>query len=103
MDFLLDPDMKDPIKLSLAGIHRAEQIEGWKQIFAARFKYLNEICIRNKAKPFFENPEDLRESELTREDLLKKVGERQLNLFFECDSYYSYEPPIYGHEENDQA
>ena len=100
VDFLLAPDMKDPIKLSMAGIHKPEQIESWKKIYASRFKYLNEICLRNKIEPFFKNPDDLTESELTREDLLKKMSERVLNSWFGCDSYYSYNPPIYEPEEN---
>lgn len=99
-DFLLEPDMNDIIKLSLAGIHKPEQIETWKEIFASRFKYLNELCLRNKTMPFFDNPDDLRESELMREELLKRVSERYLNAWFGCDSYYSYKPPIYEPDDN---
>lgn len=98
-DFLMNPDTKDIYTLSfIPANYKPENIEFTKNLYTSIFRYINEIFIRNKAYPVFENPEDLTSSELTRREIVKLYPERHLNDYFGTDAFRNYEPPIYEPE-----
>ncbi len=94
--FLKDPDTKDPFKLiAIPGDptpeNKAEFIEKYVKIF----EKINALCIDNKIRPFFDNPKDVKASELTREAICAEVHDSINAEFFGVESYYDYEPTPY--------
>ena len=103
VEFLKNPDSKDPfVLLAIPGYdcdleyeNCINLINNYKQKYVKIFENINNLCIQYKIKPFFNNPTNLVECELTREDLCAEVHESILNKFFKTESYYSYYPPLY--------
>ena len=97
--FLKEPDTKDPFMLlAVPNYLDPVFVENYKQKYVKKFEEINELCIKNKIKPFFENPTNLRECELIREDLCEQVNESELNEFFNVKSFRDYIPPVYEEE-----
>ena len=98
--FLKNPDTTDEnILIAIPNYENSVNIEECKQKYIKIFKRINALCIECKIYPFFKNPSDLRESEITREDLCRQVPEEKLNNFFGVESFYDYNPPVYEPEE----
>lgn len=94
--FLREPDTKDPfILLAIPNYMDPTFVEKYKQKYVKKFEEINELCIKNKIKPFFKDPTNLRECELTREDLCEQVYESELNEYFNVKSFRDYDPPVY--------
>ena len=100
-DFLKSPDTDDPFVLIAVPNYMdpaciAAYIEKYVQIF----KNINAMCLEYKIRPFFDNPEDVKASELTREDLCKQEHDSVIARFFGVQSYYDYTPIPYEPTEN---
>ena len=80
--------------------NRIENVKKYLDEFRTQFHKINEMCKENKIYPFFENPNDVRDSELTREDICLLVPEKELNNFFGVNSFYDYRPPVYEPEKD---
>jgi len=97
--FLKDPDTKDPFKLLAipndpTPENRAAYIEKYVKIF----ERINELCLENKIRPFFDDPKDVTASELTREDICAEVHDSINAEFFGVKCYYDYNPAPYESE-----
>ena len=94
--FLKNPDTKDPfVLLAVPNPYDPASVEAFKEKYVKQFEKINALCIQNKIYPFFDNPKDLRSSELTREDLCCQQHESYLNEFFGVKSFRDYNPPVY--------
>ena len=51
--------------------------------------------MQNDTYPFFNDPDNIKECEKTRQDLLAIKPEEIVNAFFGVDSIREYEPPKY--------
>ncbi len=97
--FLKDPDTTDKdILCFIPGWRNPKHIETCKERYRDQYKKINDICIHNNIAPFFKNPNNIKESELTRLDLIKLVPEENLNKFYGVKDYWSYEPPTHNEE-----
>ena len=106
VEFLKNPDSKDPfVLIAIPGYcpdleydSCLSLVEEYKQKFIKIFENINNLCLKHKIKPFFKDPTNVVECELTREDLCAEVHESVLNKFFKTKSYYDYYPPLYEEE-----
>ena len=76
-------------------------VENFKQKYAKIFEEINNLCKKYGIKPFFEDPTNLPECELTREDLCEQLYESELNSFFNVKSFREYNPPVYNPKNDD--
>ena len=96
--FLLDPNTTDDNILSQLPILKyfPETKESFINEYIDLYKLINDLCIKNKAYPFFEDPTNVAECEKTRLDIVRIIPEEMLNEFFGVESIRDYEPPIYN-------
>ena len=94
--FLADPDTTDPeILMYVPGSRNPAKLEAFKNQFRAQYRKINDLCAGYGVKPFFPNPDDIKESEAIRRDLVAQVPESYLNKFFGVNSFYDYKPKPY--------
>lgn len=104
-DFLIDPTQKDVVVLAMipGALMGQENIYNFISSYVDKFKSINELCVKNKIYPLFDNPNNVAESVETREDILDSVPEAELNVFFKTESYDAYQPPVYEPSKGDPA
>ena len=96
---LKNPDTQNKFTLMVVpNSDNPENVKKYLDEFRTQFHKINEMCKENKIYPFFENPNDVRDSELTREDICLLVPEKELNNFFGVNSFYEYRPPVFEPE-----
>lgn len=94
--FLKDPDNVDEDVLFIVSVGGDEQIlNEEKQRYIDQYKKINDLCIEYNMYPFFKDPTNIKESEATRQDIIKIIPEEMLNDFFGVNSIRDYEPPLY--------
>lgn len=94
--FLKNPDTSNPNILKyIPGWKKLGKIEEVKQQYINQYKKINKLCIENKTYPFFKDPNNIKESEETRIDLIKLLPESTLNSFFGVDNFDDYKPQTY--------
>ena len=97
--FLKDPETTNPDILKyIVGWRNPENIENVKQKYIQQYEKINKLCKENKTYPFFKTPNNIKESEETRLDLIKLMPESKLNKFFGVEDFWDYKPPIYNLE-----
>lgn len=102
IEFLKNPDTTDPfVLLAVPNYMDPTFVEAYKQKYVKQFELINDLCIKNNIYPFFKDPTNLVESELTREEICEQVHESILNEFFNVKSFREYQPPIYKPNNNE--
>ena len=94
--FLATPNTRNPdILCFVPGWRYPENIEECKEKYRAQYRKINDLCIKNGIKPFFPKPDNIKQSEAIRRDLVAQVPESALNAFFGVNSFYDFVPPKY--------
>lgn len=67
-----------------------------KEEYIQQYKLINELCIKNNRYPFFKDPNNIKECEKTRLDIVKIVPENIINEYFGVNSLGDYKPLVYN-------
>ena len=75
-----------------------QEVNEIKEEYINQYRLINELCIKNNTHPFFDDPNNIKECEKTRLDIVRIIPERLINEYFNVDSLRDYEPPLYKKE-----
>lgn len=95
---LNNPDTTDKnVLLIVPGyiIYGKECVYKFVDKYKEKFREMNEFLIKNGVMPIFENPDDVGQCAITRENLVELLPESYTNKYFGVENFSEYNPKPY--------